>query len=151
MRSNNILHWGYGPLGRRERSELRAAKPLAQQRGQQFASRGRGNPPPPIRRWMPDARCVLTPKVPHAGGSPDSPKVPAPTPPCAVCVLRSPALFSARSRPRHTQRPDRVRSAVVLLAIGAFQRPSSQRLLHYWSPSSFHFPPCVGSCSGPII
>jgi hypothetical protein len=32
---------------------------------------------------------------------------------------------------------------VVLLAIGAFQRPSSQRLLHYWSPSSFHlFPVC---------
>jgi hypothetical protein len=26
----NILYWGYGPLGRRERSELRAAKPLAQ-------------------------------------------------------------------------------------------------------------------------
>jgi hypothetical protein len=33
---------------------------------------------------------------------------------------------------------------VVLLTTGAFQRPSSQRrLLHYWSPSSFHlFPVC---------
>ena len=83
----NILYRGYGPLGRRERSELRAAKPLAQQRGQQLA--GRGDPPPPNRRWMSD---VLTPKVPRAGGFRE---VPAPTPPC---VFRSPALFSARSR-----------------------------------------------------
>jgi hypothetical protein len=28
---------------------------------------------------------------------------------------------------------------VVLPAIGAFQRPSSQHLLHCWSPSGFHF------------
>jgi hypothetical protein len=32
---------------------------------------------------------------------------------------------------------------VVQPAIDAFQRPSSQRLLHYWPPSSFHlFPVC---------
>jgi hypothetical protein len=35
-----MLYWGYGPLGRRERSELRAPKPPAQQLGQQFTSRG---------------------------------------------------------------------------------------------------------------
>jgi hypothetical protein len=75
---------------------------------------------------MPD---VLTPKAPRAGGFP---KVPAPPPPC---VLRSPALFSARSQ--HTQRPDS--AWWFCRPIGAFQRPSSQRLLHYWSPSGFHF------------
>jgi hypothetical protein len=32
----DMLYWGCGPLGRRERSELRAAKPLAQQRGFNF-------------------------------------------------------------------------------------------------------------------
>jgi hypothetical protein len=36
---------------------------------------------------------------------------------------------------------------VVLPAIGAFQRPSSQHLLHYWSPSGFHFC-CRGVPSG---
>jgi hypothetical protein len=36
----NILYCGYGPLGRRERSELHAAKPHAQHLGQQFTSRG---------------------------------------------------------------------------------------------------------------
>ena len=111
-----------------ERSELRAAKPLAQQRGQQFASRG--NLPPPIRHWMPD---VPTPKakVPRAGGFP---KAPTPTPPCVFC---SPTLFSACSQ--HTQRPDRVRC--VCRPISTFQRHSSRHLLHYWSPSSFHFVP----------
>ena len=87
-----------------------------------------GYPPPPNRRWMSD---VLTPKVPRAGGFP---KVPAPTSPC---VFRSPALFSARSR--HTQRPDRV--WCVCRPISTFQRHSSRHLLHYWSPSSFHFVP----------
>jgi hypothetical protein len=77
----NALYWRYGPLGRRERSELRAAKPLAQHRavsGQQLASSG--NPPPPNRRCIPH---VPTPKTPRAGGFPE---VTAPHFPCVFVI-----------------------------------------------------------------
>jgi hypothetical protein len=51
----NILYRGYGPLGRCERRELRAAKPHAEHHRRYLASRGR-DPPPPKRRRMPNAR-----------------------------------------------------------------------------------------------
>jgi hypothetical protein len=64
----NILYWRYGPLGRRECSELgaasgeaEAARPTPTPRlARQLASRGAGGTPrprrqPPNRRWMPDA------------------------------------------------------------------------------------------------
>jgi hypothetical protein len=67
----------------------------------------------------------------RAGGSP---KVPATVPP--VCILFADAfqrLLTAHRKPGLC--------VVVLPAVDAFQRPSSQRLLHYWSPSSFHLLP----------
>jgi hypothetical protein len=79
-----------------ERSELRAAKPLAQQqqRGQQFSSRG--NPPPPNRRWMPDV--LLNSQSPPCRRFPVSRRSPH-RPGCVYSVRRR---FSAPAHPTYT-------------------------------------------------
>jgi hypothetical protein len=77
-------------VGRRERSELRAAKPLV---GNLPAG---GDHPPPIRRWMP---VVLALKVPRAGGFP---KAPAPPPPAFIPLAKR---FSA---PAHSTREGQI-------------------------------------------
>jgi hypothetical protein len=120
-------------------SELRAAKPLAQRAVSNLPAGDNNIITPAAKSPLNAGRAI--PTVTRAGGFP---KVPAPSPPC---VLRSPAHFSARSQ--HTQRPDRVWWFCRPSAIGAFQRPSSQRLLfhYYWSPSGFRFC-CRGVPSG---
>jgi hypothetical protein len=98
--------------------------------------------------WMPD---VLTPKALAQSPPPPVvklelnaeggfPEVPAPPHPRVYSVLRQRFLAPARST-----REDQVWCAVVLPAIGAFQRPSSQHLLRYWCPSGLHFVLCFRS------
>jgi hypothetical protein len=118
----------YSPLGRRERSELRAAKPLAQQRGQQFAALGARcanskSPPCPCRRFPEGPRTARPPRV-----------------------SRSPALFSARSQ--HTRWPDGVWFVCRPLEL-LLQRHSTHHLLHYWSPSGLHF--CFRSAPSGVV
>jgi hypothetical protein len=57
-------------------------------------------------------------------------------PPCPVCILFAGAfqrLLTAHRKPGLW--------VVCLPASSAFQRHSTQHLLHYWSPSSFHLVP----------
>ena len=90
--------------------------------------------PQPNRRHLYHAEPLhATPKCYffRAGGFP---KVPAAAPP--VCILFADAfqrLLTAHRKPGLC--------VVCLLAIIAFQRHSTQHLLHYWSPSSFHLCP----------
>jgi hypothetical protein len=84
-----------GPLGQRERSELRVAKPLAQRTVSNFPA---GVTP---AAKSPLLAGPVTPTAPRAGGFP---RAPAPAKPRVE--RSSPALFSADSQ--HTWRPDGV-------------------------------------------